>query len=122
MRFLIDNALSPSVASALSEHGHDAVHVRERGMHAATDETIFEWAAVENRVIVSVDTDFSRILSQRRSTKPSVILFRRDWHVPNRQVLAILANVAAIKDALEEGAVVTFDRDRIRIRSLPLLR
>ena len=120
MRFLVDNALSPSVAKALVEAGHDAVHVRERGMHAAADEVLFEWAAAENRVIVSVDTDFSRILSQRRSAKPSVILFRRDWHVPNRQVSAILANLAAIENGLEEGAVITFDRERIRIRSLPL--
>jgi predicted nuclease of predicted toxin-antitoxin system len=117
---LIDNALSPVVAKALSDAGHDAVHVRDRGMHAAPDDALFDWAAAENRVIVSVDTDFTRILAQRRSNKPSLILFRRDWHVPNRQASAILANFARLESVLEEGSIVTFDRDRIRIRALPL--
>jgi predicted nuclease of predicted toxin-antitoxin system len=120
VNFLIDNALSPVVAEAHSAAGYDALHVRDRGMHAASDDVLFDWAASENRVMVSVDTDFTRLLSQRHSTKPSLILFRRDWHVPHRQASVILANLAGLEAALEEGSVVIFDRDRIRIRALPL--
>jgi predicted nuclease of predicted toxin-antitoxin system len=121
VNFLIDNALSPVVAKTLSAAGHDAVHVRERGMHAASDDVLFEWAASENRVLVSVDTDFTRMLSQRYSIKPSLILFRRDWHVPQRQASVILANLFQLESVLDEGSVVIFDRDRIRIRRLPIL-
>ena len=56
MKFLIDNALSPELAKFLQQANHDAVHVRERNLHRADDEVIFEAAAAENRVIVSADT------------------------------------------------------------------
>ena len=120
MNFLIDNALSPLVADVLAAAGHDAIHVRERGMYAAPDDILFDWAAIEERVLVSVDTDFARLLSQRRTNKPSLILFRREWHVPKKQASAILANLPRLESALEVGSVVIFDRDRLRIRALPL--
>lgn len=77
MKFLIDNALSPMISEKLREAGHDAIHVRDIGLQAADDETIFSLAAKENRIIVSADTDFGTILALRREPKPSVILFRR---------------------------------------------
>ncbi len=45
MRFLIDNALSPTVAFALSAAGHDVVHVRDRGLQAASDTELNALAA-----------------------------------------------------------------------------
>lgn len=76
MRFLIDNALSPVVAEDLRQADHDAIHVRDLGLAAADDETIFDHADRDQRVIVSADTDFGTILAMRNTARPSVILFR----------------------------------------------
>ena len=59
LRFLIDNSLSPRIAEALRENGHDAVHVREYGMAAASDTDILSRARTESRVVVAADTDWA---------------------------------------------------------------
>lgn len=40
MRFLADMGVSLRTVEWLRESGHDAVHVREYGMHRASDATI----------------------------------------------------------------------------------
>jgi predicted nuclease of predicted toxin-antitoxin system len=121
MKFLVDNALSPRVAALLAGAGHDAVHVRTLGLHAAADIELFQLAARENRTIVSADTDFAELLALRRETEPSVVLFRgRSPRRPEQEAAVLLANLPAIKAELETGAVVSIYGRRLRIRRLPI--
>ncbi len=75
---------------------------------------------LEDRVVVSGDTDFGDLLAASNAAKPSVVLFRRQDGRRAREVAALLLlNLEAVEADLARGAVVVVDQDRVRVRLLP---
>lgn len=120
MKFLIDNALSPVIAEGLRDAGFEAAHVRDAGLHSASDSVIFEHASNNDQIIISSDTDFGTLLALRQYSKPSVILFRQTDKRPQSQLSLLLSHLSEIRDALIAGNIVVFEDNRIRIRLLPI--
>lgn len=121
MKLLIDAALSPVIARALTAAGHDAIHVREYGLATADDETILERARTEGRVLVSADTDFGTLLSRTSSARPSVVLLRRSTNRrPEEQARFLIAQLAPLVPVLEAGSLVVIEETRVRVRRLPI--
>lgn len=66
------------------------------------------------------DTDLGTLLSFLGTTEPSVILFRID-KVNTRVFFSLLAdNWSLIAQSLEDGALIIFEEDKLRIRQLPI--
>jgi predicted nuclease of predicted toxin-antitoxin system len=122
VKFLIDNNLSPLPAESLTAHGHDALHLRDLGMQAATDEAVLARAAAESRVLVSADTDFGGLLARSRAAaSPSVLLIRRlAGRRAAEQSVIIRANLDQVAEDLGTGAIVVLSDEWVRIRPLPL--
>ena len=121
MNYVVDTNLSPRLAALLRDAGHDAVHVRDIGLRTASDDEIIDYAISTDRIVISHDTDFGTLLAYRELSKPSFILIRSSDPVDvDDQARLIVANLDAMSDDLETGAIAVFARGRLRIRRLPL--
>ena len=121
MKFLIDNALFPQIAIGLVQNGDDAIHVRALNMGTSPDIEDINIAIVQQRTIISVDTDFGTLLALRSEKFPSIILFRRGISpVPQTQLSILLLNLPSIVELLEQGSIIIFGKNRIRTRILPI--
>ena len=120
MKFLIDNNLSPLLAEFLKAAGHDAVHLRDLGMQAAPDPAVLQRALVDERVLVSADTDFGGLLPRSRATGPSVLLIRRlAGRRAAEQSAIILANLDQIAEDLTAGAGTTARAAKFDNKGMP---
>lgn len=123
MNLLVDACLSPVIAAALRDAGHDAVHVVDLDMVRSSDEEILARAKADGRVVVSADADFGALLAGSGAAGPSVVLLRSgDDLTPGQQSILLTANLPQVAEDLERGAVVVLGRRRIRIRNLPIER
>jgi predicted nuclease of predicted toxin-antitoxin system len=121
MKLLLDQGLPRSSAELLRRAGVDAVHVGELGLSAAEDASILQSGREQDRVVVTLDADFHSLLASSAASSPSVIRFRIEG-LGGEALLALLQTVLTQCSAeLEQGAAVTVQVGRIRIRHLPLI-
>lgn len=121
MRFLVDQPVSPRVAEALRNAGHDALHVRELNMAAAPDIAIMERARQEARIVITQDQDFGTLLAASHSATPSVIRLRLRDARAESHTRVILDNLPLFEASLNSGALVVISETTIRVRRLPIL-
>lgn len=120
MRVLLDQGLPRSAAEKLRNKGWDAVHVGELDMSQAPDQLIMDLAAIENRIVITLDADFHALLATSNRSSPSVIRIRREG-LRSEELAALLVNIwPRIQSQLHSGSMVTITEKSIRLRKLPL--
>jgi predicted nuclease of predicted toxin-antitoxin system len=120
MKFLVDMPLSPGLARWLVESGHDAVHAADLGLEAAPDSVIVERARDEQRVILTADLDYPRMLALTHSPGPGLILFRGGNFAEPESRRRLARVLEVIPPAELSHSLVVVEKDRIRRRRLPL--
>lgn len=79
------------------------------------------YARVNSCVVLTHDLDFSSILAATHGAKPSVVQIRAVDVNPDVIGNKVISALRQVQVELEEGALLTIDTGRTRIRLLPLL-
>ncbi|MBA16746.1 MAG: hypothetical protein CMN73_10385 [Sphingomonas sp.] len=100
MNFLIDAQLPPALCRWLRERGHEAVHVFEIGMIAASDSEIAARAEADGAVLISKDEDFVTL----RLPDRFAFVWLRCGNATNRALMAWLdARWGQVEPLLVQG-------------------
>jgi|WetSurMetagenome_2_1015567.scaffolds.fasta_scaffold38313_4 predicted nuclease of predicted toxin-antitoxin system len=119
MRFLIDRCVGHKIAEFLKSQGHDVSEISERGADPG-DPVILQWAAEEDRILVTMDKDFGKLVYLNRLAHSGIV---RLPDVRSSQRMEIMQQLLDFHAAhLSEGAMITIRGGRIRTSFPPLRR
>jgi predicted nuclease of predicted toxin-antitoxin system len=117
LQFLVDENLPASLAALIRSSGQRAVAVVETAKRGLTDMEIWDWAARDSAVLVTLDLDFP--LPRRRPAPYAVVLLR-----PHDQKPATICELwrecsAILIPGRMRGKILSVRRGRVRARALP---
>ncbi|MBD2595460.1 DUF5615 family PIN-like protein [Nostoc spongiaeforme FACHB-130] len=121
MKLLLDQGLPLSAATLLRNEGIDTIHVGEIGLSTAEDTEIIQKAREEKRIVVTLDADFHTLLAINELDAPSVIRIRIERLRAQALKDLLFRILDECDEELKQGAAITVEPSRIRIRRLPLL-
>ena len=114
--------VSASLLDVLGAYGHEGIHAHQIGKDRAADDELLERARHENRVIITADLDFARLIALSLAKGPGLILFRGGNYSEREMgelLVRVLQEVPA--DALSQSISVV-DKKQVRVTTLPLDR
>lgn len=104
------------MVAAIRADGRDAAFAAE--LHAAApDSEILRIAAAEDRILITEDKDFGRMLAERKPGPPAVILLRLNEADVAAKIARLRSLLAARADELA-GRLVVVGPNRLRFRRL----
>jgi len=113
VRLLLDSCVSKAACRYLRSAGHDVVYSAEWPADPG-DAEILGRAAAEERALVTVDKDFGNLAV--RHNRPHAGIVRLVGFRAGEQGAATDAVVVSHSAELARGALLTVERDRLRIR------
>lgn len=97
-----------------------AVHWSTVGAHNAPDQQIMAYAAAHDYVVLTHDLDFGAILAATQGEKPSVVQLRAEDVSVDAIGDPVVAALRQMALELQQGALLSIDTNRTRLRLLPL--
>ncbi len=117
MRFLADESCDFAVVRALRRAGFDVVSVLENASRAEDSEVI-ELALREERILLTEDKDFGRLVYSH-GQKPPGVIFLRFPTFARKQISRDVLDLVKQQGERLVGSFVTVQPSRIRISHAP---
>lgn len=112
MKFLVDRCAGHRLAEWLRDRGHDVREATEATPDPG-DQALLRWAVSEQRILVTIDTDFGLLVFQHNEPHTGIV---RLPDLPTGQRIALMATVIDRYAAdLADGAILTVGAKRVRI-------
>lgn len=120
MKFLLDMNIPTLLENRLKYIGHECRHIQDSDLYNADDEVIVKEALKNNEVIITYDLDIGKILAFTNRNKPSVIIYRTGNISSDSMLNLLTIHFDSIRERILSGAIIIFEDNSIRIRSLPI--
>jgi len=106
VKLLFDENLSPNLVHLLSRHFPESKHVRDVGLAAADDDSVWAYACADNLVIVSKDSDFH----QRSFVKgpPPKVVWLRCGNCGTQEIMDLLRSHQAHLEIFQKKSEAAF--------------
>jgi predicted nuclease of predicted toxin-antitoxin system len=116
MRLLLDTCISALAKTYLQDAGHDVIWIGDL-QEDPGDREIFAWAEREQRVLITLDKDFGELIVRQGQPHHGIV---RVVSIRASQQGPVVAEVLSrYSEELKQGAIVTVDSGRVRIRTRP---
>ena len=122
MKVLLDMNLSPRWIPVLLDAGLEAIHWSHVGDSSAPDSLLASHAISNDLIVMTQDLDFGALLAASGDSGPSVVQIRAGDTSPESIGQQVITAMEQFSTELENGALVTVDIERLRVRMLPIRR
>jgi predicted nuclease of predicted toxin-antitoxin system len=115
LKVKLDENLGNRTIELFKDHGHEVATVTDQGLGGASDDELIEACRTEERVLVTLDLDFSNVLRFPPERYDGIVVLR----VPHPVELAIIRDRVRVLLAASEGEDLTarlwiVEQDRVR--------
>lgn len=116
MRFKIDENLPVELAEYLQTLDHDACKVIREGLQGREDAIIASACRSENRILITLDLDFSDLRVYPPDTLPGIIVLRLRRQSGQKIIEVMKKAFRILREETIQKRLVIIEDERIRIR------
>jgi predicted nuclease of predicted toxin-antitoxin system len=116
IRFLSDDDIYPSIVQVLRDLGHDVFDIKEEKLTGIIDDQVYDLAKSQNRILVSMDKDFTNILLYPLGDHSGIIVAKFYRMKIDETAQKFLNAFVKLTEDDIKGNLVIIDKNKTRIR------